>query len=230
VIITGNRQEEIIARATKRLVTAMIYMMGPQQQTNRPQHLGNQGFLIEKGKPALPLTAKEAFLQNVEVWRWNDECVTPLQKKPDVLLNAIEVIGSRTKRINSGDLAYLDLDAQKAVFDSKDIISRATGVPPQIHFDFIDAVKTKDELIEEVPFVKLKKYLKSLESSLETVGGQVTGADISHTDYMSAFDYYEIGFGHHLGHRFYYGDVMLAKGRRTLEQAANNTKLQAKLN
>lgn len=230
MIITGNRQEEIIARATKRLVTAMIYMMAPPQQTNRPLHLRNQGILIENGKPVVPLTAKEAFLQNVEVWRWNDECVTPLQKTPDVLLKAVEVIGSRTKRINNGDLAHLDLKDQKAVFDSKDIISRATGVPPQMHFDFIDAVQTKDELIEKVPFVKLKKYLKSLESSLEPIGGQITGADVSHADYMSAFDYYEIGFGHHLGHRFFYGDVMLAKGRKLLESVANSAKPGVKLN
>ena len=215
MILTGNRQEEILTRAKNRTVSAIIHMSAPDIDPNiNPSQFG---MIVENKKPVHSLTSKKAFAQGAQSWVQDDTCVTLAEKDPKVLYEILEAVGRRMKSIE-GELQRLHGDDKKVIFNSEDLVNKATGIPLRMRFNLNESENGLQRDILKLPFNKLQSYLLTLQEKLENIGGKIHSVDVAHTASMTAFEYYELATKTLVpGRKFSYGDIMLSKAYNLLK-------------
>lgn len=213
-----DRQHEIVERATERLVTAMIYMVAPRDP-EVPFQVTSFGMIVNKGAHSFQRAAQGDYVQGAHLWQQPDRCLPKIATDPAALQRALERVRERTRQLVGGDMALQGLDGgqKKLAFDSADIVNEATGIPPKMHVDFVNAGATQRPDIEGVPFGGLKAYLYLLEEKLGEIGGHLHSMDVAHVPAISASEFYKLGLpARGIGFNPGYGDMMLARAHNLL--------------
>ena len=187
----GDRTKEIVHRATHREVTAIVTLHLPGIDVG--VHPANLGAIIEDRKILSPgRVPSEAFSQAANVWKFDDQC-SPLIEKDLVVLKEIrDEIADRTTQLNKGHLDHLNEFERRAVFESEDLVARATGVVQTISINFSESAQKGMLAVTAIPFRRVKNYLLSLAEKAHEQGGSLDSVDIVHSDSISAADYYKI--------------------------------------
>ena len=210
-MILGSRQQEILERARHRMVTAFITMSAPPNL----EYLLNdeaRGMMVKDRQPQF---AREIVAEGVSVWKYADYCPPKIETDPKLMNDVLAAVKERTSKVNNGQIA--DFDAQRAAFDSEDLVEKAVGLPSRIRLSFTQSAEADAVLIQTVPFSKLKSYLTALHEELSVIGGHLQQAEIAHGPSVTAFEYYEREKNALVsGNKFRYGDVMLAKAHNLL--------------
>lgn len=216
MLLTANRQEEILSRAKNRTVTAFIQMAIPTNHL--PDDPKKLGIIVEDKKPFYSLTAAYSNAQGSHVWQQDDTCDTLAEKNPRVLFEILEALRHRMKGIDGGMLQSLHGDDKRVIFNSEDLVHKATGIPTRLNVKFEDSAEKVKAGILSLPFKGLQSFLLHLDDKLQNFGGRLHSADITHQSSMSAFDYYEISLQKAgIGRKFTYGDVMLTNAYNLLK-------------
>ncbi len=208
----GDRTNELLFRASKREVTAIVTISLPGIDPKAsPESFGS---IIEGRKLFTPkASTATAFSQAATVWQFNDNCVPVVERDPVSLQAIREQLHDRTKRLNAGEFKSLDDGEQIAVFESEDIIARATGIPAKLHITFSDSVEKAVLAVSVLPFGGLKKYIGHLLEKAAEAGGQLHDVAVTHVSALSAVDYYNIATKtYYPGHRFSSGNKALVTG------------------
>ncbi len=199
----GNRQEEVLFRASHRKVVANVHMIGPEESKNAGLFIG------EGGKPIADLKSEFALRQHVHFWNQEDTCEPLIVKDSELLAKVVKAIGKRTSDIDAGKYALLHSQERKRLFNSDDLVDRANGIPLHYTLKFSELSSGATEIMG-VPFKDLQDFLFHLSGKLGEIGGRIESVDIAHSTAQSAFDYYKIvtqRFSHGKTHTI--GDLML---------------------
>lgn len=214
MLLVGNREQEILARATNRKVTTIVNMSAPGVDPGSLH--GMFGMIVEKRRPAI--ATDEVHAQSAHMWQTDDTCEAVAEKNPRVMMEVLRDVAQRMKGLESGGaLSRLRLDSQKVVFDSADLVDKANGLPLRLSVSFDGAATDATPAIMGLPFPKIQSFLLKLDDGVRSIGGRLHSADIVHSASMSAFDYYEMAIKEYMpGKKFTYGDVMLARATALL--------------
>jgi len=219
MILAASREQEVRDRAVHRSVTAFVNMEIPGQDPHVPP--GHYGVIVEphrslKAGTLLDEALDQAFARAATCWRFEDTCSPLVERDSSVLNRTIGIITRRMEALSATGAANLSRDEKKSLFDSADVIDAATGIEPNLTYDFGAAVITSGQ-IDQIPFPKVKDFISKLFCKLSSMNGCIQSVSIRHTTAMSAFEYYEMALNPHIqGKRFSYGEVMLSRAHNLL--------------
>ncbi len=205
--ISLNRTQEIVDRATKRLVTAFISMITPPD----PDHaFAPEGVIIRDRKILSP-----DFTASVTVWQQEDTCQPKIAKDPALMLEIMDALKRRAHAVHVE--GGFTLDEQAALFESRDLTDKAAGIPPRLAMTFNDNSLATAQAIEGIPFNRLREYAALLQYKLGEIGGRLESIEAAHVPAMTAREYNEAAIARHIqGLRFTHGHRMLAQAHNLL--------------
>lgn len=214
----GNRDKELMFRATHREVTAIatISLPGVDPKVS-PKSFGA---IIEDKKLYAPKTSPTVvFSQAATAWKFDDECLAEIETNPALLQSVKGELQDRTRRLNAGEFKSLLGSERLALFDSEDLVRKGTGIPSRLKIDFDESPEKAVLAVTALPFKNLRHYLCHLLEKASEAGGGLHDVVITHTSSVSAAEYNRIATAqYHPGNLFSAGHYMLVKADRSLEK------------
>ncbi len=212
----ADRTDELMFRAANREITAIVTLSLPGIDPKAGPE--SMGAIIQGRKLYTPReNTSVAFSQAANVWQFDDRCAPEIGRSPALLEEIKRELYDRTKKLNAEEMKGVGASAKAAIFDSEDLISKGTGIPPKISIDFAGSPERAVLAVSVLPFENLKKYLVHLVEKADEAGGGLHDVTITHRSAISAADYHQLPtLSFHQGARLSAGDFMIGKAQWAL--------------
>lgn len=210
-----DRTREIVHRARHRLVLAFLSIEAYESDI-RKINTDNFGVTVKERQARIKADEKGFLIQSACVFETDAEC-NPLIEKSPMLMETVRK--ELSDRMQSSVVQGLHGEDKKVIFESEDVILRATGLSHHIHIEFSQSASNFGNEVSNVPFAKLRELLSGFQEKLVTAGGRLASVDMEHKSAISASDYYRIVIDRlYPGRTASFGDSMIYRANRSLDQ------------